>query len=64
MPKKIFTAPAPMLEEIIEKVCDLGFTATLGTPVGDEGVIVWIELDDPDEAAGLIELAAKAWEDY
>lgn len=66
MPKKIFTAPAPGLAYLADEMQDNYPTAVLGgvDPENEGGVIVWIEVDEPDEAAEFISMAAKAWDDY
>jgi hypothetical protein len=64
MPKKIFTAPAPSMTLIADRINELELKATLGAPdpEDEDGVVVWIETDDADDAAELIVLAAEAWE--
>jgi hypothetical protein len=63
MPKKIFTAPAPALADLADKIQENSLTAVLGGPDPDneDGVIIWIEADEPDEAVEFITLAAEAW---
>jgi hypothetical protein len=69
MPKKIFTAPAPFLVTLADKIQALGLTAELGAsdPDTEDGVIIWIESKDADgldDVPELIALAADAWDDY
>jgi hypothetical protein len=66
MPKKIFTAPAPGLADLADEIQHNYPTAILGgaDPENEDGVIVWIEVDEPEEAAEFISMAAKAWDDH
>ena len=69
MPKKIFTAPAPFLVTLADRIQTLGLKAELGAPDPDteDGVIIWIESEGPgglEDAPELIALAADAWDDY
>jgi hypothetical protein len=66
MPRKIFTAPAPALESLAEMIRENDHPAVLGgiDPENEDGVIIWIEVDSPGEAAEYIETAAQEWQHY
>jgi hypothetical protein len=66
MPKKIFTAPAPSMMQIADRINELELKAVLGgpDPEDEDGVVVWIEIGDADDAAELIVLAAEAWDSH